>query len=411
MKHILLCALFGSIVSGLSAQEQQGQIDSIYYNESGTATQNPAFADYLRIAFYPADSTADKRFRDFYMTGRIRREGCFLQIDTLDDRRSRFDKTNKSYYPSGQLHEEMYYSNGHLEGEYKQYDETGELRLEAFYFSGNLSGLHKTYQEDGSCRIVEYDSGLPIHDWYLLADQQGNMLKFRSADNSLIWETPAIAERFTDYRDGKPWEVYYKNGLTIALTSSVVRDYGKWHRIDLRLSNNSTTPIEFAPEINITAYSVDDLNQTNNLPVWSYNAYMKKVKRAQNWSAALMGISEGMAMAGAGYSTSTTYGYSSNGSYSTYTTTTYNPTAAYQANMASQQRIANFSQALQDEQNIKEMGYLKKNTIYPGETISGFVHVEWKRGNRVVFIINIEGAEYLYEWMFDRKSTYLGTVV
>lgn len=299
------------------------------------------------------------------------------------------------------------YSNGHLEGEYKQYDETGELRLEAFYFSGNLSGLHKTYQEDGSCRIVEYDSGLPIHDWYLLADQQGNMLKFRSADNSLIWETPAIAERFTDYRDGKPWEVYYKNGLTIALTSSVVRDYGKWHRIDLRLSNNSTTPIEFAPEINITAYSVDDLNQTNNLPVWSYNAYMKKVKRAQNWSAALMGISEGMAMAGAGYSTSTTYGYSSNGSYSTYTTTTYNPTAAYQANMASQQRIANFSQALQDEQNIKEMGYLKKNTIYPGETISGFVHVEWKRGNRVVFIINIEGAEYLYEWMFDRKSTYL----
>lgn len=337
------------------------------------------------------------------MTGRIRREGYFLQIDTLDDSRSRFDKTNKSYYPSGQLHEEMYYSNGHLEGEYKQYDETGELRLEAFY----LSGLHKTYQEDGSCRIVEYDSGLPIHDWYLLADQQGNMLKFRSADNSLIWETPAIAERFTDYRDGKPWEVYYKNGLTIALTSSVVRDYGKWHRIDLRLSNNSTTPIEFAPEINITAYSVDDLNQTNNLPVWSYNAYMKKVKRAQNWSAALMGISEGMAMAGAGYSTSTTYGYSSNGSYSTYTTTTYNPTAAYQANMASQQRIANFSQALQDEQNIKEMGYLKKNTIYPGETISGFVHVEWKRGNRVVFIINIEGAEYLYEWMFDRKSTYL----
>lgn len=407
MKHILLCALFGSIVSGLSAQEQQGQIDSIYYNESGTAAQNPAFADYLRIAFYPADSTADKRFRDFYMTGRIRREGCFLQIDTLDDSRSRFDKTNKSYYPSGQLHEEMYYSNGHLEGEYKQYDETGKLRLEAFYLSGNLSGLHKTYQEDGSCRIVEYDSGLPIHDWYLLADQQGNMLKFRSADNSLIWETPAIAERFTDYRDGKPWEVYYKNGLTIALTSSVVRDYGKWHRIDLRLSNNSTTPIEFAPEINITAYSVDDLNQTNNLPVWSYNAYMKKVKRAQNWSAALMGISEGMAMAGTGYSTSTTYGYSSNGSYSTYTTTTYNPTAAYQANMASQQRIANFSQALQDEQNIKEMGYLKKNTIYPGETISGFVHVEWKRGNRVVFIINIEGAEYLYEWMFDRKSTYL----
>lgn len=406
MKHILLCALLGSIVSSLSAQEQQGQIDSIYYNESGTAAQNPAFADYLRIAFYPADSTADKEFRDFYMTGRLRREGCFLQIDTLDDNRTKFDKANKSYYPNGHIREKMNYSNGLLEGEYKQYDETGKLRLEAFYLSGNLSGLHKTYQEDGSCRIIEYDSGQPIHDWYLLADQQGNMLKFRIADNSLVWETPAIAERGTDYWNGKPWEVYYKNGLTLALTSSVVRDYGKWHRIDLRLSNNSTSPIEFAPEINIKAYSVDKFNQTADLTVWPYDAYMKKVKRAQNWSAALMGISEGMAMAGAGYSTSTTYGYSSDGSYSTYHTTTYSPTAAYQANMASQQRIANFSQALQDERNVKEMGYLKKNTIYPGETISGFVHIEWKRGSRVVFVINIEGAEYLYEWTFDRKSTH-----
>lgn len=406
MKHILLCALLGSIVSSLSAQEQQGQIDSIYYNESGTAAQNPAFADYLRIAFYPADSTADKEFRDFYMTGRLRREGCFLQIDTLDDNRTKFDKANKSYYPNGHIREKMNYSNGLLEGEYKQYDETGKLRLEAFYLSGNLSGLHKTYQEDGSCRIIEYDSGQPIHDWYLLADQQGNMLKFRIADNLLVWETPAIAERCTDYWNGKPWEVYYKNGLTLALTSSVVRDYGKWHRIDLRLSNNSTSPIEFAPEINIKAYSVDKFNQTADLTVWPYDAYMKKVKRAQNWSAALMGISEGMAMAGAGYSTSTTYGYSSDGSYSTYYTTTYSPTAAYQANMASQQRIANFSQALQDERNVKEMGYLKKNTIYPGETISGFVHIEWKRGSRVVFVINIEGAEYLYEWTFDRKSTH-----
>lgn len=406
MKHILLCALLGSIVSSLSAQEQQGQIDSIYYNESGTAAQNPAFADYLRIAFYPADSTADKEFRDFYMTGRLRREGCFLQIDTLDDNRTKFDKANKSYYPNGHIREKMNYSNGLLEGEYKQYDETGKLRLEAFYLSGNLSGLHKTYQEDGSCRIIEYDSGQPIHDWYLLADQQGNMLKFRIADNSLVWETPAIAERGTDYWNGKPWEVYYKNGLTLALTSSVVRDYGKWHRIDLRLSNNSTSPIEFAPEINIKAYSVDKFNQTADLTVWPYDAYMKKVKRAQNWSAALMEISEGMAMAGAGYSTSTTYGYSSDGSYSTYYTTTYSPTAAYQANMASQQRIANFSQALQDERNVKEMGYLKKNTIYPGETISGFVHIEWKRGSRVVFVINIEGAEYLYEWTFDRKSTH-----
>ena len=49
--------------------------------------------------------------------------------------------------------------------------------------------------------------------------------------------------------------------------------------------------------------------------------------------------------------------------------------------MASQQRIADFGQALQDEQQVKKLGYLKKNTIYPGESVSGFVHVAWIKGS------------------------------
>lgn len=131
---------------------------------------------------------------------------------------------------------------------------------------------------------------------------------------------------------------------------------------------------------------------------------MKKVKRGQAWAAIAMGFSEGMASAGAGYSTSTTTGYSSNGAITTYYTTTYDAAAAYRANSASQQRLANFSQAQQEEINIKRTGYLKKNTIYPGESVSGYVHVERIKGARVVFVIDIEGAEYLYEWKFDKKA-------
>ena len=204
-----------------------------------------------------------------------------------------------------------------------------------------------------------------------------------------------------------PWEVYFKNGLTIALTDAIVRDYGKWHRVDLIISNNSLTPVEFNPETDMTAYSVDEHDVATDLQVWSCDSYLKKVNRSQTWAAVLMGVSEGMASAGAGYSTSTTTGYSSYGGYSSYTTTTYNPSAAYQANMASQQRIADFGQALQDEQQVKKLGYLKKNTIYPGESVSGFVHVAWIKGERVVFIIRIEGAEYIYEWGFDKKNAFL----
>lgn len=297
--------------------------------------------------------------------------------------------------------------NGRLHGEYTRYNDEGKLTTHAFYQAGELSGTCKTFNDDGSCRIVEYNAGKPIHDYYLLSDSNGNTLKFRIADDIPVWESPAIAERFVDYRDGTPWEVYFKNGLTIALTNSVVKDYGKWHRIDLIISNNSTTPIEFVPELNIAAYSVDNQGITTDLQIWTCDAYLKKVNRAQTWAAIAMGLCEGMASAGAGYSTSTTSGYSNRTGHFSYTTTTYNATAAYQANLASQQRLANFSQALQEEKDIKQMGYMKQNTIYPGESVSGYVHVARVKGERVVFVINIEGAEYIYEWKFDKKATYL----
>lgn len=403
MNRILL---FLSIITSCAAYAQE-RIDTLYYNRSGLIAQNALFADYYRIALYPADSTCHKEFKDFYNSGELRREGCFRTIDSLDDSKTVFDGEIRSYFRNGNIAEKSHYANGRLHGEYTRYNDEEKQIRHAFYQAGELTGTYKAYNEDGSCRIIEYNAGKPIHDYYLLSDSNGNTLKFRIADDMPVWESPAIAERFVDYRDGTPWEVYFKNGLTIALTNSVVKDYGKWHRIDWIISNNSTTPIEFTPELNIASYSADNQGVTTDLQVWSCDAYMKKVKRAQTWAAIAMGFSEGMASAGAGYSTSTTTGYSSNCSTTTYYTTTYNATAAYQANLASQQRLANFSQALQEEKNIKQMGYLKKNTIYPGESVSGYVHVERIKGERVVFVINIEGAEYLYEWRFDKKAAYL----
>ena len=403
MKRILL---FISIITNYATYAQE-RIDTLYYNRSGLLAQNTLFADYYRIALYPADSTRHKEFKDFYNSGELRKEGYFLSIDSLDDSKTIFDGEVQSYFRNRNISEKSHYMNGRLHGEYTLYNDEGKLTTHAFYQDGELSGTCKTYNEDGCCRIVEYNAGKPIHDYYLLSDNNGNTLKFRIADDMPVWESPAIAERFVDYRDGTPWEVYFKNGITIALTNSVVKDYGKWHRIDLIISNNSTTPIEFIPELNIAAYSADNQGMTTDLQIWTCDAYMKKVKRAQTWAAIAMGFSEGMASASAGYSTSTTTGYSSNGISTTYYTTTYNATAAYQANLASQQRLANFSQALQEEKDIKQMGYMKQNTIYPGESVSGYVHVARVKGERVVFVINIEGAEYLYEWRFDKKAAYL----
>ena len=261
-------------------------------------------------------------FKDFYISGELRREGHFQTIDTLDDRRTAFDGDVVSYFRNGRISGKSYYSSGLLEGEYRQYDENGTLKTRASYAGGELSGTYEIYNEDSSCRIVEYRAGLPVHDYYLLADGSGNTLKFRIADDMPVWESPAMAERSVDYRDGVLWEVYFKNGLTIALTDAIVRDYGKWHRVDVIISNNSLTPVEFNPETDMTAYSVNEHDVATDLQVWSCDSYLKKVNRSQTWAAVLMGVSEGMASAGAGYSTSTMTGYSSYGGYSSYTTTT-----------------------------------------------------------------------------------------
>lgn len=399
MKRFLLFALL-FLHTALCAQER---IDTLYYGKSGRIVRNALFADYYRVVLHPEDSTERMMFKEFYQSGALRKEGHLLQLDSLDDSRTSFDGEILTYFKDGKIAEKAHYADGQLQGEFLQYGNNGKPTVQAYYINGELSGICKTYNNDGSFRIVEYDSGKPAHDYYLLSDSNGNTSKFRIADDMPIWESPSVAERVTDYRDGRPWEIYYKNGITVALTCSVIKDYGKWHRIDLMLTNNSTTAIELAPEAALTAYSVDERGTATDLAVWSCEAYMKKVKRGQAWASIAMSFSEGLASAGTSYSTSTTSGYNSSGEYSTYTTTTRTTSVS---NAASQQRLAEFDKALQEEKKAKQQDYLKRNTIYPGQSVSGYLHVERIKGERVVFVIDIEGAEYLYEWTFDKEAAY-----
>jgi TPR repeat protein len=260
-------------------------------------------------------------------------------------------------------------------------------------------------------------SDKPVLDYYVKGDQHGNLIKLRIADNSPVWETPTITERKVDYKDGTAWQYYHKNGLSIALTNSVVNDYGKWHKINVVIANNSMLPIEFNPTANITASSNDAEGLATYLEVWSSEEYIRKVNRAQTFAAVMMGVAEGMAAANAGYSTSTTRSYHSGNIYShgsrthSYAGTsvsrrvTYNAYAAYQANVLASARMADYCYTLEQEQKIKELGYLKTNTIYPGESVSGYVHIKRAKGETVQFIIDIHGAKYTFDWRLGKKRS------
>ena len=185
--------------------------------------------------------------------------------------------------------------------------------------------------------------------------------------------------------------------------------------------------IEFEPEY-ITAMLNTYKNEEWELIVYSADDYMRKVRRRQNWDMALYAFSESLAAADAGYSTSTTtsaysgasnssanasvFGsdgyaignYSGNSAYygtSSSTTTSYDANAAYRAKVIANDRVASYSNSLLSERAVKEEGYLKHTTIYPGETISGYINIERKKGSSLNIEIYINGAIYTFPWIIE----------
>ena len=66
MNRVLLFVLLLVVGNGALSQER---IDTLYYSRSGVTVRNPVFADYYRLALYPADSAGLKMFKDFYISG------------------------------------------------------------------------------------------------------------------------------------------------------------------------------------------------------------------------------------------------------------------------------------------------------------------------------------------------------
>ena len=425
---VLICGLSVAISS-----YGQMKTDTLYYDKDWKGVQSKTFATYFRVIEILEDESEDnnyrKRFRDYYITGELQSEGGYITIDKYDDSKSVFDGEWVNYYKSGKVEQRGTRIKGKEEGEYVKYKEDGLILIHAYLKNGKLNGIFTQFSDDGSiCTQVEYRDGEPLHDYYVVSNQDGLCSKIRLSDKQPIYESPLLSEKKVEYKDGKAWPYYNKNGIMIGMTNNEVRDYGKYFQIPIVIANNSMFPIEFEPQ-NITASLVDKKGVEQVLKVYTAEEYMKKVRRKQNWAMALNGLAEGLAASGAGYSSSTTnssysgysssygsasaygsggyaYGnYSGNSSYyghSSSTTTSYNGAAAYQAQVIASNRIAAYENALLSERAKKDEGYLKRTTIYPGEIISGYVNIERKKGTTMTIDICIGGATYTFPWNINQ---------
>lgn len=428
------------------------RIDTLYYDNNRKGVESKQFASFVRYASYAKDGNYKNRFRDYYITGELQAEGEFISIDKYDDKKSVLG-IRKSYYKNGNIESDctvvngngkiiLYYENGNKKDEYElengvyngiaiNYFENGLIHTKGNFINGKLNGIAYEFTEKGdACSQIEFENGEYAKPYYTYSTQNGLVTKYKIADNSLYLEMPSINEKQTFHQKGDTWDYYMKNGLCVMVNASINKDYGKYFTLYIIITNNSVQPINFNPSL-IVAYKKKK-DKTESLNVMKSEEYMAKVSRRQNWNMFFNALNESMAANKAGYSVSSTQTNSSYlgasvssaagavvgtdgaaigsavgvsgyaGSTSTNSTTiAYNGAAAYQAELIASGRVADYNNQMLQERNMKNEGYLKITTINPGESISGYVNIQYKKGDELIVNIPINSVVYPFIWTIN----------
>ena len=191
--------------------------------------------------------------------------------------------------------------------------------------------------------------------------------------------------------------------LQVLAIKYIKDDYGKFYQIRILVHNLPNDSYTFAPDI-IHADITKKNGTTETLRVYSNEAFQKKIKRQQAWASALYGLSAGLNAGMAGYQTSYVTTRSYNGYTYTQPVTTYNSTAAYQANMAATTQLMVLSKQMEQDKKIREEGYLKKTTIHSSEGIFGYMNVEREKGTVMRVVIPVNGENYGFHWDVANKK-------
>jgi antitoxin component YwqK of YwqJK toxin-antitoxin module len=409
---------------GLSVYAETMDLDTIYYDKDWKGVGNSFYASFFRIIEKNPKNNYRKLFRDYYITGELQCEGGYISIDKYDDSKSVMDGECTYYYKSGNIKQKATIENGKREGEYLEFYENGNIIVRANYHNDQLHGLCTEFNENGLCFQQEYNYGEPRYNYYVLTNDNGLYSKINIFDNTPVYTSPNISEQKIQYINGDTWPYYIHDGLKISMTNTRINDYGKYYRIHLIITNNSFFPVDFDPA-EVSAILETKKGEKKELEIQSAKQYDKRIRRTQKWEEALTGLAYGLAAVDAGYSTSTTtsnysgsrysYGQASaygsggyaSGSYSgssyyygssTSTTRTYDAKAAYFAQLAASQQLAEFSDSNFRIRQARQEGYLKKTTINPGESIQGYFNIKRKDGDTLFVTINIGGAEYQFPW-------------
>lgn len=420
----ILFILFG-IYSITSFALPKEVLDTIYYDNNWKGCSK-TFATYYRVMTVPSDDNPRKQMRDFYITGEIAGEAYYISINNEDDSKSIFDGDFISYYKSGKTKHQSKWMNSHRIGDSYDFFENGNVMRHCSYNDqGQINGGFSEFDSSGNLiKLVKYVNGIPGTD-FTSYNQFGSMGHYNTRTLEFSPEVVSLNDMKTKFING---EKYYffddKNGLYISLVVESVKHYGKYYKVILFLFNNSNQSIIFDPsqitasgkfykktkknsktpyhEIKATRNSRDDFSydtsteKVKDIRVWTYKDYMNKVEERQDWDLALKEFGEAFATSNAGYSVSYTQN-NAFGSNTSFSTISYDATAAAIAKERSANKISTYSSHLEsDAQAIKE-NYMQITSLDPQTETAGYILLNKDKPAILNLFVPVNGIVYTFQ--------------
>lgn len=228
----------------------------------------------------------------------------------------------------------------------------------------------------------------------------------------LVWAQKFVTENtdstvVTEYNNDRLWAYQNIDGITVGMASGVIKDdYDTYYQIGLFICNNDDSEITFQPE-KVYAKFLANKGDTTDLEVYTFEELKKKVKRAQTLSTIIGGIAGGLVGGLASASTGTrvynTF-FPSDGKADYSVGVVYNTNDENQSNEAVNMPVQTIGTMLQNKRSIRDVGYLKLNTIHPGSAILGFMNVKFKQGRRLRLEVAVGNRTFSYLWDIETEK-------
>ncbi len=378
-------------------QVSQDRLDTIYYNKNWKVTYNKAFANYYRLALYPADSFASKEFRTYYMNGELQGEGSFVKLDKVDDAKSEFVGAITTYFKGGKVEEQKNYQKGKLTGEYTSYYSNGNVKEHYFMADGERNGIGAAFTEDGRvCTLTPYKNGVS-EGYYVVVDADGNYSKYSSSDHHPILEPSSMDEILTEYKNGVAWPYYNKNGLIVGASNSMVdENIGDYREIGIFIVNKSMINVDIDPA-EIEIYEMKG-GKRKNLEQVGADEYDKKILKFKKKVAKRSAKNKAIVQVERENNVNANLGAQ------VFEAGTSNTLKDFQMRICKMKQLVSENRMKYSEKMPEDLGYLERTTVHPGEVVSGYLYTSDRKVADLFVKVKIKGIDYLFEWKTNKKK-------